>query len=68
MQLNTIKPAAGSKRPRRRVGLGIGSGLGKPLAVDTKVKSHVLADFTKLGLRVDRCRCIVAFQSAVLSH
>lgn len=29
MQLNTIKPAGGSKRARRRVGRGIGSGLGK---------------------------------------
>ena len=29
MELNTIKPAAGSKRARRRVGRGIGSGLGK---------------------------------------
>ena len=29
MQLNTIKPAAGSKRQRRRVARGIGSGLGK---------------------------------------
>ena len=29
MQLNTLKPAAGSKRARRRVARGIGSGLGK---------------------------------------
>ena len=29
MQLNTIKPAAGSKHAKRRVGRGIGSGLGK---------------------------------------
>lgn len=29
MLLNTIKPALGSKRPRTRVGRGIGSGLGK---------------------------------------
>ena len=29
MELNTIKPAAGSKKNRRRVGRGIGSGLGK---------------------------------------
>ena len=29
MELNTIKPAEGSKRQRRRVGRGIGSGLGK---------------------------------------
>jgi large subunit ribosomal protein L15 len=29
MRLNTIKPAAGSKPERKRVGRGIGSGLGK---------------------------------------
>jgi large subunit ribosomal protein L15 len=29
MQLNTIKPAAGAKRDKRRVGRGMGSGLGK---------------------------------------
>ena len=29
MELNKIKPAAGSKKARRRVGRGIGSGLGK---------------------------------------
>ena len=29
MQLNDIKPAAGSKHAKRRVGRGIGSGLGK---------------------------------------
>ena len=29
MELNTIKPALGSKHLRRRVGRGIGSGLGK---------------------------------------
>jgi large subunit ribosomal protein L15 len=29
MQLNTIKPASGSKHAKRRVGRGIGSGLGK---------------------------------------
>ena len=29
MQLNTIKPSAGAKHSKRRVGRGIGSGLGK---------------------------------------
>lgn len=29
MLLNTIKPAFGSKRPKKRLGRGIGSGLGK---------------------------------------
>ena len=29
MKLNTLSPAAGSKKARKRVGRGIGSGLGK---------------------------------------
>ena len=29
MELNNLKPGEGSKKPRRRVGRGIGSGLGK---------------------------------------
>ncbi len=29
MELNTIQPAAGAKHAKRRVGRGIGSGLGK---------------------------------------
>jgi large subunit ribosomal protein L15 len=29
MQLNTIKPAFGATRPRKRLGRGVGSGLGK---------------------------------------
>ena len=29
MRLNTLKPAAGARQERRRVGRGIGSGLGK---------------------------------------
>lgn len=29
MQLNTLKPAAGSRSPKKRVGRGMGSGLGK---------------------------------------
>ncbi|PZP54908.1 MAG: 50S ribosomal protein L15, partial [Azospira oryzae] len=29
MRLNDLKPAVGAKRPRRRVGRGIGSGSGK---------------------------------------
>ncbi|RME33854.1 MAG: 50S ribosomal protein L15, partial [Gammaproteobacteria bacterium] len=29
MRLNTLRPAAGSKRTRKRVGRGIGSGIGK---------------------------------------
>ena len=29
MQLDSMKPAPGSRRPRKRVGRGVGSGLGK---------------------------------------
>ncbi|MFP6803064.1 MAG: 50S ribosomal protein L15 [Pseudomonadales bacterium] len=29
MQLNTLKPGAGSRSPRKRVGRGMGSGMGK---------------------------------------
>ncbi len=29
MQLNTLKPGSGSQKPRKRVGRGMGSGLGK---------------------------------------
>jgi large subunit ribosomal protein L15 len=29
MRLNTLKPSPGSKRPKKRLGRGIGSGLGK---------------------------------------
>ena len=36
MQLNTIKPSVGSKHARRRVGRGIGSGLGKTAGRGTK--------------------------------
>ena len=34
MRLNTLKPAAGSKSERHRVGRGIGSGWGKKLGAD----------------------------------
>ena len=36
MEINTIKPADGSKKARRRVGRGIGSGLGKTAGRGTK--------------------------------
>ena len=39
MRLNTLKPAAGSKSAAKRVGRGIGSGLGKTAAEVTKDKS-----------------------------
>jgi large subunit ribosomal protein L15 len=49
MQLNTLKPAAGSKRPRRRVGRGIGSGLGKTAGRGHKGQKSRAGGFHKVG-------------------
>lgn len=43
MRLNTLAPAAGAKTSAKRVGRGIGSGLGKTGGSSIKVKNHVLA-------------------------
>jgi hypothetical protein len=45
---SNLKPAAGAKHAKRRVGRGIGSGLGKTWqVVDIKDRSHVQAVFIK---------------------
>lgn len=49
MDLNTIKPAAGSKRPRRRVGRGIGSGLGKTAGRGHKGQKSRAGGYHKVG-------------------
>ena len=49
MELNTIKPAAGSKKNRRRVGRGIGSGLGKTAGRGHKGQRARSGGFHKVG-------------------
>ncbi len=49
MELNTIKPADGSKRDRRRVGRGIGSGLGKTAGRGHKGQKSRSGGFHKVG-------------------
>ncbi len=49
MQLNTIKPAAGSQRDRRRVGRGIGSGLGKTAGRGHKGQKSRAGGYHKVG-------------------
>jgi large subunit ribosomal protein L15 len=49
MELNTIKPAQGSKKPRRRVGRGIGSGLGKTAGRGHKGQKSRSGGFHKVG-------------------
>src|SRR5205807_7284667 len=49
MRLNTIKPAAGSKKAKRRVGRGIGSGLGKTAGRGHKGQKSRSGGFHKIG-------------------
>ena len=49
MELNTIKPATGSKHARRRVGRGIGSGLGKTAGRGHKGQKSRSGGYHKVG-------------------
>ncbi len=49
MQLNTIKPAEGAKKARRRVGRGIGSGLGKTAGRGHKGQKSRAGGYHKVG-------------------
>jgi large subunit ribosomal protein L15 len=49
MRLNTIKPAAGSKKDAKRVGRGIGSGLGKTGGRGHKGQKSRSGGFHKVG-------------------
>jgi large subunit ribosomal protein L15 len=49
MNLNDIKPADGSKKARRRVGRGIGSGLGKTAGRGHKGQKSRAGGFHKVG-------------------
>jgi large subunit ribosomal protein L15 len=49
MELNTIKPAEGATRARRRVGRGIGSGLGKTAGRGHKGQKSRAGGYHKVG-------------------
>ena len=49
MELNTLKPAPGAKKNRRRVGRGIGSGLGKTAGRGHKGQKSRSGGFHKVG-------------------
>lgn len=49
MKLNDIKPAEGAKKERRRVGRGIGSGLGKTAGRGHKGQKSRSGGFHKVG-------------------
>ena len=49
MRLNTLKPADGSKQDRKRVGRGIGCGLGKTAGRGHKGQKERAGGFHKIG-------------------
>jgi large subunit ribosomal protein L15 len=49
MELNTIRPAEGANKSRRRVGRGIGSGLGKTAGRGHKGQKSRAGGFHKVG-------------------
>ena len=49
MELNSIKPADGAKHAKRRVGRGIGSGLGKPAGRGHKGQKSRSGGYHKVG-------------------
>jgi large subunit ribosomal protein L15 len=49
MELNNLKPASGAKHAKRRVGRGIGSGLGKTAGRGHKGQSSRAGGFHKTG-------------------
>ena len=49
MELNTLQPAEGSKKARRRVGRGIGCGLGKTCGRGHKGQKSRAGGFHKVG-------------------
>ena len=49
MRLNTLKPADGSKKDRKRVGRGIGSGLGKTCGRGVKGQKSRSGGMPKIG-------------------
>jgi len=49
MNLNTLKPALGEKTLRKRVGIGMGSGMGKTAGRGHKGQKSRSGGFTKIG-------------------
>src|SRR5947207_15542261 len=49
MELNNLKPAEGAKKARRRVGRGIGSGLGKTAGRGHKGQKSRAGGYHKVG-------------------
>src|SRR5690625_3938139 len=73
MKLNTIQPAKGSRRARKRVERGIGSGLGKTGGRGHKGQKSRSGGYSKVGFEggqmpIQRRLPKVGFRSAVNTH
>ena len=73
MRLNELSPAEGSKHPRKRVGRGIGSGLGKTAGRGHKGQKSRSGGFHKVGFEggqmpLQRRLPKRGFKSAQLKH
>ena len=65
MELNSIKPAAGAKHAKRRVGRGIGSGLGKTAGRGHKGQKSRSGGYHKVGFEGGQMLCSAVCPSAV---
>jgi len=68
MELNTIQPADGAKHYKRRVGRGIGSGLGKTAGRGHKGQKSRSGGFHKVGFKAVRCLCSAVCRSVASSR
>lgn len=65
MNIQDLGPAYGATKTRTRVGRGIGSGLGKLLERDIKVKKLELVEASEEALKVDKHHFIEEFQKRI---
>jgi len=65
MKLHELKPAPGSRRPRKRVGRGIAAGQGKPPAGGPRGRKPVREAASAPALKGDKTRCTAVCRSAV---
>lgn len=68
MRLNSLSPAEGAKHSAKRLGRGIGSGLGKTGGRGHKGQNLVQAAVFVVVSRVVKCLYIVVCQNLVLLH
>lgn len=65
MRLNTLSPAEGAKHSAKRLGRGIGSGLGKTGGRGHKGQKSRTGGGVRRGFEVVKCHCTVVYQNLV---